>query len=62
MGRPLQVGQGKSQQKGEKMIKIICLIIMGGCTVAIIWSEIKLRHWTNKVHQEMAKLKEQEHE
>ena len=44
------------------MIKIICLVIMAACTVAIIWSDIKRRYWENKVLQEMEKFKEQEHE
>ena len=30
------------------LLRIICLIIIGGCTSAVIWSSIDYMYWTNK--------------
>lgn len=30
------------------LLYIACLIIIGGCTIAVIWSSIDCMYWTNK--------------
>lgn len=30
------------------LLRIVCLIIIGGCTIAVIWSSIDCMYWTNK--------------
>ena len=29
-------------------LQIVCLIIIGGCTVALLWSSIYCVYWTNR--------------
>lgn len=29
-------------------LQIVCLIIIGGCTVALLWSSIYCMYWTNR--------------
>lgn len=29
-------------------LQIVCLMIIGGCTVALLWSSIYCMYWTNR--------------
>lgn len=49
------------------LLHIVCLIIIGGCTIAVIWSSIDCMYWTNKKIKLLREIqrsfdREQEHE
>ena len=38
------------------LLRIACLIIIGGCTIAVIWASIDCICWTNEINKQLREI------